>query len=94
MTPDREERLIQMAAQLLNISMQVAQEFSAASEVQNAAELHDRRKLYPKLTVTSPHGGGGIRIELVLCDPKTDEALVSMYQAIALESETFTYQPL
>ena len=90
MTPDREERLIQMAAQLLNISMQVAQEFSAASEVQNAAELHDRRKLYPKLTITSPHGGAGIHLQVVLCDPVTDDPIVRMFEVTAVGTDSVT----
>ena len=84
MKADREERLIAMAAQLLSISMQVAQEFSSANEVQNAADLHDRKKLYPKLTVTAPHGGAGIHLQVELCDPVTDQPAVRMFEVTAL----------
>lgn len=82
---DKSARLASMAAQLLGLMVAESHEGSAQAEVENAARLHDAEKLYPKLTITSPHGGGGkIKLELTLCDPATDEARVSM---LTIEAE-------
>jgi hypothetical protein len=73
------DELAGLSAHLLGLLMAECHVGSAIAEVKNAAMLHDSEKLYPRLTITAPHGGGGsIKLELVLCHPETDEARVSM----------------
>ena len=78
-----DSRLAILAARLLDVTMQLAQAGSEPEEVARAAAIHDARKLYPRLTVTAPHGGGAIRLSLVLCDPETDEPVVRMFEGEA-----------
>lgn len=77
-------RLASMAAKLLGLVMQHAHAGSDPAEAVHAAALHDAGRLYPKLTVTSPHGGGAVRLELVLCDPGTDEPIIRMFEGEAV----------
>lgn len=72
-------RIADLSARLLSLILNQAQSDSDPAVVAEAARLHDREGLYPKLTVTMPHGGGSVRMALVLCDPKTDEPLVSLF---------------
>jgi hypothetical protein len=75
--------LADLAAHLLGLMFRVAQAGSQPAEVERAAALYDARKLYPRMTITAPNGGGSIRLELVLCDPGTDEAIVRMFEGEA-----------
>ncbi len=77
---DSETRLISMAARLLSIAVRTAQVGSDPAEVARAADLHDREKLYPKMIISSPHGGGGIRLEVLLLDPANDEPVVRLLE--------------
>ena len=77
-------RLASMAAKLLGLVMQHAHTSSDPAEAVHAAALHDAGRLYPRLTVTSPHGGGAVRLELVLCDPENDEPVVRMFMGEAM----------
>lgn len=70
---DNESRLVSMAAKFLAVAIRTAQAGSNPAEVARAAALHDSEELYPRLTITAPHGGGGIRLEVLLCDPATDQ---------------------
>lgn len=72
-------RIAEMAARLLGLLMNEAQAFSDPTEVAEAARIHDKERAYPKLTITMPHGGGGVWMELTLCDPRTDKPLVSVF---------------
>jgi hypothetical protein len=76
---DRDSRLAAMAAKFMGLVVEHAQASSDPAAVAEAAGLHDARGLYPHLTITAPHGGGAVRLELVLRDPATDEAVVSMF---------------
>lgn len=76
-------RLAEMAAHLLGLLMAEAQTFSNPAEVAEAARIHDKERAYPRMTVSMPHGGGAVRLELVLCDPRTDEPLVSVFSGEA-----------
>lgn len=80
---DRSARLASMAARLLALVMEDAQASSNPATVAEAAKLHDERGLYPRLTIAMPHRGGAVKLELVLCDPTTDEPLVSMFEGTA-----------
>lgn len=80
---DSESRLVSMAAKLLSIAIRTAQAGSDPAEVARAAALHDSEKLYPKMIVTAPHGGGGIRLEVMLLNPATDEPVVRLFEAEA-----------
>ena len=84
---NKESRLLSMSAKLLAIAIQTAQAGSAQSEVRAAAALHDAEKLYPKMTISSPHGGGGIRLEVMLCDPETDEPVVRLIEIEGKDAE-------
>lgn len=77
---DSESRLVSMAAKLLSIAIRTAQAGSDPSEVRRAAALHDSEELYPKMTITSPHGGGGIRLEVMLLNPATDEPVARLLE--------------
>jgi hypothetical protein len=80
---DRDNRLAAMAAQFLGLVLRHGQAGSAAAEVAAASRLHDERGLYPRLTITTPHKGGGIHLELTLHDPESDAALVRIYEVEA-----------
>jgi len=72
-------RIAEMAARLLGLLMAEAQAFSNPAEVAEASRIHDKERAYPRMTVSMPHGGGAVRLELTLCHPVTDEPLVSMF---------------
>jgi hypothetical protein len=72
-------QIASMAATLLGLLMNEANAMSDPAALAEATRIHETERAYPKLTVTMPHGGGAIRLELVLCDPRTDEPLVSMF---------------
>lgn len=72
-------RIAEMAARLLGLLLAEAQSFSDPAEVAEAARIHDKERAYPRMTVSMPHNGGAVRLELVLCDPRTDEPLVSIF---------------
>lgn len=76
---ERDNRLAAMAAKFLNVVMLHAEASSPRADVESALHMHDAGALYPKLTITSPHGGGALRLELVLCDPSSDEPVVMMF---------------
>lgn len=80
---DRDNRLAELAAKLLGLVMQHGQASSAPGDVAAASRLHDDRRLYPRLTITTPHKGGGIHLELTLHDPESDAALVRIYEVEA-----------
>lgn len=80
---DHANDLATWAARLLETTIHIAQAGSDPAEVAQAAALHDARKLYPRLTITAPHGGGSIRLELVLCDPETDDPILRMFMGEA-----------
>jgi hypothetical protein len=85
------DELAGMSAHLLGLLMAECHIGSALAEIENAARLHEAEKLYPKLTITAPHGGGGkIKMELVLCHPETDEPRVEML-TIEAEAQTGTH---
>jgi hypothetical protein len=69
----------------MGLAMRNAMSGSSANDVARAAALHDAGKLYPRLTITSPHGGGAVRVELTLCDPETDETAIQMFVGEATE---------
>ncbi len=81
-TPDI--MLATVAADLLSLVIGTAYDGSNPEDVERAAILHDSRKLYPRLTITTPHGGGAVRLELALCDPVSDAPMVSMFSAEAV----------
>lgn len=83
MNPDPAARLAALAARLLGLAMRNALDGSAPAEVARAAGLHDAGKLYPRLVITAPHGGGAVRLELTLHDPETDDAVVRMFEGEA-----------
>lgn len=74
------------AARLLGGLMAEVRSFNDPAMVAEASRLHDKRRAYPRLSVTMPHLGGAVRLELVLCDPHTNEPLVSMFSGVALTS--------
>jgi hypothetical protein len=76
---ERDARLAAMAASWIGLVIQHARASSDPAAVAEAVRLHDARGLYPELRITAPHGGGAVRVELVLRDPTTDEAVVSMF---------------
>jgi hypothetical protein len=76
----REDRLGTLAAKLMAVAIQHAQQASDPAEVANAAKLHDEGKLYPELTIRMPHGGKGIRLDLTLRDPETNTVIVRMLE--------------
>lgn len=80
---DRDNRLAAMAAHFLGLVMRHGQACSAAGEVAAASRLHDEQRLYPRLTITAPHKGGGIHLELTLHDPESDAPLVRIYEVEA-----------
>lgn len=80
---DSETRLISMAAKLLSIAIRTAQAGSDPAEVARAAALHDAERLYPRMTITAPHGGGGIRLEVMLHDPADDDPVIQLFVAEA-----------
>ncbi len=82
-----EARLISMAAQLLGMAFQAAQAgVNDPGEIKIAETLHETEKLYPRLSITTPHGDTSkIRLDLTLCHPDTDEPVVSM---LTLTGET------
>lgn len=73
-----ESRLLEMAGELLHASIKIAELSSDPEDTKAAWNVHDTNKLYPRMTITSPHGGGAIRIEATLCDPMTDETVVRL----------------
>lgn len=75
-----ESRLVSMAAKLLSIAIRTAQAGSDPAEVARAAALHDSERLYPRLTITAPHGGGAVRLEVLLLDPATDEPVARLLE--------------
>jgi hypothetical protein len=83
MSNDRDSRIAAMAARMLGLVMQHAQAHSAADDVAAAAAEHDARGLYPHLTISAPHGGGAVRVELTLRDPATDAVVVRMFEGEA-----------
>ena len=80
-TIGNEQKLMGMSVSLIGLAMMTAKDMGSAADVADADSLHRDLKLYPRLTVTCPHAGDGVHVELVLCDPKTDEPVVAMYQA-------------
>ena len=74
------------AARLLGMLMDEVRGSGDPAMVAEASRLHEKRLAYPRLTITSPHLGGAVRLELVLCDPHTNEPLVSMFSGVALTS--------
>ena len=82
---DHEEtRLAELAAKLLGLSFAVAARGSSEDDLIASKRTHDDEKLWPRLTITAPHGGGGVKVELTLHDPHTDEAVIRM---IEIEAE-------
>lgn len=74
--PEREARLIGLAAKLLGLAMDVANQSNAVLDpgaVDESVRQHDELKLYPRLTITAQHGGGGMHLALALNHPDTDE---------------------
>jgi len=89
----REQNLIAMAAKLLSVAFQTAQLGSDPAERANAVALHDDEKLYPRLVITACHGSlRQTRLELVLCDPHTDETVVRMLEITGDTLERMTCQ--
>jgi len=82
--PDYEARLCGMAAKLLAVAFSASDRGSSADDIATAKRLHDEGKLYPKLTVASPHNGNAVRIELVLHDPMDDAPVISL---LTIETE-------
>ncbi len=79
-----ESRLLEMAGELLHASIKIAELSSDPEDTEAAWNVHNTNKLYPRMTITSPHGGGAMRIEAALCDPVNDEAVVRL---VCLEAE-------
>lgn len=75
-----------MAARLLGTLMDEVRSSGDPATIAEASRLHGKRLAYPRLSVTMPHLGGAVRLELVLCDPHTNEPLVSMFSGVALTS--------
>lgn len=75
--------LATMAGKLLQMAVLHSLTNSDPAEVVRAEKLHADGKLYPRLTITTPHGAGAMRIELVLCHPDTDEPIVRMFEGEA-----------
>lgn len=80
---ERDARLAAMAASWISLVIQHSRASSDPGAVAEAATLYDVRGLYPELRITAPHGGGGVRVELTLRDPETDEVVVSMFSGEA-----------
>ncbi|MDO8272794.1 MAG: hypothetical protein Q7U82_12910 [Gammaproteobacteria bacterium] len=83
-----ESVLLEMAGELLLASIQISELSSYPEDTQAAWSNHDQSKLYPRITITSPHGGGAMRIEATLCDPITDEAVVRLVCLEAIAEAT------
>lgn len=79
MKNDRDSRLASLAASWIGLVIRHANATSSPEAVAEAKRLHDTERLYPRLTIAAPHGGGAIRLELTLHDPETDEIVVSMF---------------
>lgn len=84
---DAHSKLATTAADLLGLLIEVAQAGSSAQAVDEAAKLHDSRKLYPRLIVSAPHGGGAVHLLLTLNDPQTDKPVVRMFEGTANAGE-------
>lgn len=80
-----ELRLIKLAAQLLNVTIRSAEAGSQPADVQEAVSAQVEGKLYPRLTITAPHNGGGILLDAVLCDPVTDAIVVRLLSLEAIQ---------
>lgn len=76
-----EETLMGMSAHLLGLIFKNSLEVSSQADVESTMQIHNGQKLYPKLIITAPHGGGAVKISLMLCDPETDEPIIGMYEA-------------
>lgn len=83
---DADSRLAQMAAKLLALTIEVGRRGSAQNEVERAAELHQERKLYPRLVISMPHDGSAVHLLATLHDPETDETVVQLFAGEAVES--------
>lgn len=84
----RETRVLNMAEQLLSIAIQTAAELSAEDNTRNAYALHESEKLYPKMIITRPHGGGATYLKVSFCDPFTNEDVIRLIQLEAKAETT------
>lgn len=81
--PEREARLISLAAKLLGIAINTATAASTILDPEALAESvlqHDELKLYPRLTISAKHGGGGVHLLLALHHPDTDAPHVRLLE--------------
>ena len=78
-----DDKLIRLAAELLDAAMNTTLENTPPDVATAASHLHQNRALYPRLTIAAQHGGGAMRVSLVLCDPHTDDPVVLLGELTA-----------
>lgn len=82
MKNDPHAKLASMAAKLLAIAIDVNERGADPEEYARIVKLHDAEKLYPRLVIRSPHGGGAVSLQLSLCDPATGEEVERLFEGI------------
>lgn len=75
---EREAKLLRLASRLLGVAVQTVQAGVSRNFSDRLDDAYDSEKLYPKLTITSAHGGGSIFMDLVLCNPVTDQIVAQL----------------
>ena len=70
---EREAKLLRLASRLLRVVVQTVQAGMSRNESDQIDDAYNSEKLYPILTIKSSHDTCGILLELVMCNPVTDQ---------------------
>lgn len=74
----QEERLLTMAAQLLQLALRASQKANSQETREQILGVHKSDRLYPRLVISAPHEGGSALLDLAFYDPETDEKVVHL----------------
>lgn len=85
--PDSSARLAALASRLMALVTATAVQNSSANDVSRVDALHDELGLFPRLTISMPHGGQDVHLVLTLNDQKNDRVIARLLEIEAHAEE-------